>query len=734
MNRYLFFLLLLCVSVLGNAQEAISKRPKVGLVLSGGGAKGFAHIGVLKAIEKSGLQLDYIGGTSMGAVVGGLYAANYSANEIDSIIRSIDFNKLLQDKVARNSASFFEKQHGERHLMSFPIKNKRIQLPKAIATGQSSYNKMNELFEHVNEIHDYSKLPIPFFCIATDLETGKAKVFDKGQLASSIRASASLPSLLAPVNLEGAFYIDGGIANNFPVEIMEEKGVTIIIGSDIQGKLGKSDEIESVVDVLNQIVSFQMYTGGNQKMERLDIHIQPDIAAYNVTSFDKTEEIIELGEKAATKHQDVFNELANLQNISKNEHRQHLKKTRKKISIDSVKINKLPDYSKRYILGKMNLNLTDTLTYKELNTKIDKLTNSNDFELVKYHFEKTNTNENLLVLDMKENEVHSFLKVGLHYDPLYKSGFLVNLTSKHLLQKDDIFSTDFVFGDNVRLDMNYFVDKGFYVSYGLNARFNEFNTNIRYSGTDVNSINKYYIDFTSMAYFQTTFNRKFAVGGGVEFKRLELYTNALVQNNGERYYFEKSSYANLVGYLKLDSYNKKFFPTSGFYVDGEIKFYGNSSDYNDNFTPFSQLKLKLSGVKTIYNRLSVHLTTEGGATIGDNTSGQFRYSLGGYGENLINNHIPFYGYEFEYFQNHSYLKGTAEFRYNVFKNHNIGFIGNVGRTDLDVFNDGAVFKDLITGYAIVYGYKSVIGPISVVRCWSPEIKSGNWYLSLGLWF
>ncbi|MGB2128446.1 MAG: patatin-like phospholipase family protein [Flavicella sp.] len=734
MKRHFFYLLFFFISCLANAQESFRKIPKVGLVLSGGGAKGFAHIGVLKAIEKSGLQLDYIGGTSMGAVVGGLYAANYSAIEIDSIIKSIDFNELLQDKVPRNSASFFEKQHGEKYLMSFPVKNKKIQLPKAIATGQSSYNKMNELFEHVNDIHDYDQLPIPFFCIATDLETGKTKVFDKGQLAESIRASASLPSLLSPISVEGNYYIDGGIANNFPVEIMEDKGVTIIIGSDIQGKLGKSEEIESVVDVLNQIVSFQMYTGDYKKTERLDIHIKPDIATYSVTSFDKTQEIIDLGEEAGAKHQKIFDELASLQNITKHKSSLVVPKSPQKISVDSIQVNKLPDYTKKYILGKMGLNVLDTITYSELNTKIDKLTNSNDFELVKYRFEKMNSNQNLLVLNMEENQVHSFLKLGLHYDPLYKSGFLVNFTSKHLLQKDDIFSTDVVFGDNVRLDVNYFVDKGFYLSYGFNARFNEFNTNIRFSGTDVNSINKYFIDFTSMAYFQTTFNRIFAIGGGIEFKRLELYTNALVQNNGERFYFERSSYASLLGYIKLDSYDKKFFPTFGYFVDGEIKFYGDSSDYNDNFTPFSQLKLKLSGVNTIYDRLTIHLTAEGGATIGSNTSGQFRYALGGYGENLINNHIPFYGYEFEYFQNHSYLKGTAEFRYDIGNNHNIGVIGNVGRTDLDVFNGGAVFKDLITGYAVAYGYKSVVGPISLVRCWSPEIKSGNWYLSVGLWF
>lgn len=734
--RLVIFLFVLVVEI-GFSQEFQAELPpKIGLVLSGGGAKGFAHVGVLKVIEQTGLKIDYVGGTSMGAVIGGLYAANYSANEIDSIIKTIDFMTLLQDIVPRSQSPFFEKQYGENHLITFPVNSKhKIRLPKAIATGQSVYNKMNALFEHVNTITEFDKLPIPFFCVATDLESGKYVLLEKGHLPEAIRASASLPTLLEPVEMEDRSYIDGGVSNNFPVEEMRSKGATIIIGVDVQGKLEKEEDINSVVDVLNQIINFQMYAKDDEKVQELDIHVKPNTQNFSVTSFDKTLEIIAEGENVANEKRAVFEKLAMLQKQANVQPLKPVKKTAIKRHISKIEMNSLEHYSRAYILGKMNIEVGDSLSYEEVNEKIDRLSVGNDFDLIKYKIEKLSDWENELRLDIIENKTLSFVKVGVHYDPLYKSSVLLNYTTKHMIQKNDIFSTDFIFGDNIRLNMNYFVDNGFYVSYGVSTRFNNFDANVRFDGDVVNRISKDYSDFTSMLYSQTTFNRKFAVGLGLEYKLLDISTRSLVRENSkEKSYFEKSNYLNSLAYLKLDTYDRISFPKSGFLVDGEFKYFMGSTDYNDNFTPFSQAKLKLSVVETISDKLTFHLTTEGGVTFQENTSNQFLYTLGGYGENLINNHIPFYGYEFEYYQDHSYLKGMLEVRYEMFKKHTLGFIANYARTDIDVFNDGAVFQDILSGYAIEYGYLSVLGPVRVVRDWTPDINKGNWYLSIGLWF
>ena len=302
MRYKLLFFLVISLSMVKLFSQEVNKKvqPKVGLVLSGGGAKGFAHIGVLKVLEQTGVKIDYIAGTSMGAVVGGLYAANYSAKEIDSIINSIDFVTLLQDKIPRKQAAFFEKQYGEKHLISFPVTNKgKITLPSAIAPGQSVYNELNALFEHVHDVTDFNDLPIPFFCMTTDLETGESVLLNKGHLPEAVRASASLPTLLQPIEIDGRSYIDGGVANNFPVDEMIARGANIIIGVDVQGKLEEKENINSVVDVLNQIVNFQMYAGDDKKVKKLTVHVKPDTRDLSITSFDKTVEIIAEGQRIA---------------------------------------------------------------------------------------------------------------------------------------------------------------------------------------------------------------------------------------------------------------------------------------------------------------------------------------------------------------------------------------------------------------------------------------------------
>lgn len=728
MNRFVFFILVLSVTFTFAQIDPVQKRPKVGLVLSGGGAKGFAHIGVLKVLESAGVKLDYIGGTSMGAVVGGLYAAGYSAIEIDSIITSIDFPKLLQDKLPRAQSSFFEKQYGEKSVMTFPVRKGKISLPKAISRGQSIYNQLSTLFESVNNVNDFERLSIPFFCVATNLETGESEVFEEGSMAAAVRASASLPTLLDPMVYNGVAYIDGGISDNFPVLEMRKKGVDIIIGVDVQGDLESQDDVNSVVDVLSQIVNFQMYAKDDQKLQALDVYIAPEVAGFSVTSFDRVDEIIDLGEQTAAKNRSVFAEIANLQgvNLASKE-----SKEAKKYTLSKFKTPQLKNYSRAFILGKMKLQKGDVVTYAELDAKIGGLSSSNDFDLIQYKLTPFKKESYLLSLEMKENEVASYVKLGLNYDPIYKSGLLVNFTKKHCLQKNDIFSLDLVGGDNIRANLNYFVDNGFYTSYGINSRFNQFRILTRYDGVEVREINKGFIDITTLLYLQTTFTKQFAVGLGLEHKFLELYTNALEESTT---FFEKSHYFNSLGYIKLDSYDRSYFPRDGFLVDGEFKWFMNSSDYNQDFSSFSQIKLKLGAVKTIFQKLSFDLKLEGGTTLGENTSEQFQFSLGGYGENLINNHVALYGYDFESFSNHSYIKGVFECRWEFVRKHLFSFAGNFARTDWDIYNGGKIFQDLKSGYALGYGYNSIIGPIKIVNTWSPEGNSHQWFFSVGFAF
>ena len=313
MKKY-FLLPFLATSMLFFAQQ---KQPKVGLVLSGGGAKGFAHIEVLKEIDKAGLQIDYIGGTSMGAIIGGLYAVGYSGEQIEEIILETDFIALIRDKLPRSTTSFFEKEYGENAIVSLPVVKGKIGLPKGVSKGQNMLSLLIELLSETENISDFSKLQIPFFSIATDVETGGQVLLEKGSLPIALRASGSFPTLLNPVQVGDKLLIDGGVANNFPVDVMREKGADIIIGVDVQGRLYEKEKLTSVVAILNQIVSYKIYNQRDLDKSKIEVYIHPEISKYNVVDFDKKLDILKEGDRTAVKYSAIFKEIASKQTKKK---------------------------------------------------------------------------------------------------------------------------------------------------------------------------------------------------------------------------------------------------------------------------------------------------------------------------------------------------------------------------------------------------------------------------------
>ena len=237
MKKYisLFLFILLTSSLTAQVKRGftVPKNAKIGLSLSGGGAKGFTHIGVLKVLDSLGVKVDYISGTSMGAIVGGLYASGYTGKEIEKIVMDTDFYSLIANEKTRQETSFFNKSV-DKYILTIPVKNGKINvLPKAISTGQKNIYMLKELFKNVSTITDFSKLPIPFMCVATNLESGEKKVFESGDLVSSIMASSAFPSLMDPVKIGDSLYIDGAMTINYPSQPLKEKGIVIVIGVDL---------------------------------------------------------------------------------------------------------------------------------------------------------------------------------------------------------------------------------------------------------------------------------------------------------------------------------------------------------------------------------------------------------------------------------------------------------------------------------------------------------------------
>lgn len=706
-------------------------RPKIGLVLSGGGAKGMAHIGVLEEIDKSGLQIDYIGGTSMGAIVGGLYAAGYSAQQIKAMVSNIDLNALLQDQFPRNALPFFEKEFGEKYAFSLPVKKNGIQIPKAVSKGQNVLDFFTYALSPVENVNDFSKLSTPFYCIATNVENGEEVVLEKGFLPLALRASGAFPTLLDPVKWDDMLLIDGGVANNFPVDVMKEKGLDYIIGIDVQKGLRGKEDLHSAVSILNQIVSYDVYREREGRIKLLDLYIQPDISEFTVVDFDKGIEMIKKGNEIGELYRSVFDSLARTQKAVP---RKLMVVDPKPITIDLIEVNHTEEYTPAYVKGKLKIQRGDSISRLGIRERMDFLTATNNYDRLDYQVKEKN-GKNHLVFNVYESEDKSYLRLGAHYDMLYESAVLANYNHKGLLIKNDQLSFDAILGDNLRYNLNYFVDNGFYVSYGFRSRYNHFTANTPFStdNSSVSKINLNYTDLTNEVFVQTTFNRKFALGVAAELKYLNIKTETLQSNNNQGV-FDRSTYFNLKGYLKLDSFDKNQFPTKGFYADLGGTWYVSSTDYNNNFDSFAQISGTLGLAKTLWKRLTFQYTNEAGFSFASPVSNVFDFYLGGYNENYINTFYRFYGYEFASLTGNSFLRSEFVLRYRLFKKQHISLLANYARVEENVFRNLQIFDDSLSGYAVGYGLETFLGPIEIKYSWSPDTGNHFWLFNLGFWF
>jgi NTE family protein len=721
----------------------VEKDVKVGLVLSGGGAKGFAHVSVLKKLDEAGVRIDYIAGTSMGAIVGGLYASGYSAKELDSVLRVYDMDALVRDDLPREVSSFYQKENDGKYAISLPLTKGKIELPSAVSKGQNAFNIFSQLTEHVHQVDDFSKLDIPFFCIATNLETGEEVVLDKGFLPEAIRASGSFPGLLIPVKVDGKVLVDGGIVDNFPVEKMREKGVDYIIGVNVSAGLKDIEDLNSLPDILMQIAGFQMYNKWEDKIEQSDLYIRPELDEFTTFSFDQSEEIMRRGDEAMEKVEDQLKALAARQRGGRPERSIASYAFNQEFMIKEVLIKGNRNYTDQYCIKKLGLKKNEIISREDFMRGIDVLTATGNFESVFYKLIPVEGGIKV-EFEIIENKEETLIQFGAHYDDLYKTGILVNFTNKHLFFKNDFISADFVIGDNIRYNIDYFYDNGFNWSFGLNTRYNTFKSDIVTSTLPITrsggqletglQVPIRYIDFTTRLFLQSTVKDRWAFRVGIEHKYLNAFTDEIIDDNTNRIYFEKSHFLNAFGKIMLDTYDTKYFPKKGVFLDTEYLLYGVSSDFNENFTPFSQLYGRIGFAHTFFNKLTFHVLSEAGITLGNNDNGVLDYHLGGYNENYINTFVPFYGYGFAELNESAFLRTALTARFELFKKNFLSFTGNFGRVNDDIWNDGRIFEDTRTGYAAGYGINTIIGPVELVYSWNPDNNQNFWYINVGFWF
>lgn len=693
----------------------IPNKPKIGLSLAGGGAKGFAHIGVLKILDSLGVKVDYIAGTSMGSIVGGLYAAGYTGKDIEQIVMDTDFYSVIRGPKPREEATFFNKSV-DKYLISVPLRNGKVTLPSSISTGQKNVYLLKELFKNVASIEDFSKLPIPFMCIGTNLESGNMTIFEKGDLVQSIMASSAFPSLMEPVKIGDSIYIDGAMTVNYPSKPLKDKGMDIVIGVDLNQDLSNRETLNNIISILNQVIDYGIQKETKRQYEFTDINVKPDLTGLGATSYDEKKRILDSGYVEGLKYVEIFDRLPKRAY-------DRMRQTSSSIysnvyKIDNIEIEGSRIYKRNYILGKMELRIPSLQTYGSINRGIDKLVATNNYSLINYDI-ITENGTNTLKLYVTEDEARHFFKAGLHYDEILKTGLLLNYTAKRLLFTNSNISVDLVLGDKPRYYLNYSIDNGYIPGFGFYSSGMGFD--LRDGG---NVTTDQWNWLRNEAFIQSIYKDKYALGGGISHD----YFDAELNGTNQRY----NRYLNPYVFLKSDTQDDRYFPTKGFYLNAE----GKVVDVLKSDIPkrVVQVKADIRINFPVVNKVAYNLNLFGGITIGDNVPDYYRYRLGGiFGQNIVN-FKSFQGYYFGQLDAKNVALISNDLQYNFYKTFyataNFSF---ANLSNAVTFEEAA--KVNYSSAGLTAGYKSPFGQIKIN--FSRALNSGQkgiFTVILGHWF
>ncbi len=694
----------------------IPKNPKIGLSLAGGGAKGFAHVGVLKMLDSLGVKVDYISGTSMGSIVGGMYAAGYSGKEIEAIIRETDFISLITAPTARTEKSFVDKSN-DKYLFSVPVKDGKLNfLPKAISNGQRNIYLLKEIFRNVKDIEDFSKLPIPFMCIATNLETGKIKEFERGDIVQSIMASSAFPGLLDPVKINDSLYIDGAMTVNYPSRQLKEKGMDIVIGVDLNQGLQTREQLVSAAAIINQVIDFGIQRDTQLQYEYTDINIKPDLTGLGATSYDDKDKILRQGDIAAQKY------LPWLQKLPQSPTRQVRARTNFLFStsynITTLKVTNNKIFNKDYIIGKMNLRLPQLLSYTQINSMLDKLYATGNYNLISYDIEENEGNYSLN-LNVEEDTTRLFLKAGLHYDPTFRTGLLLNATFRRPIFNNSIASLDVVIGDKPRYYFNYFIDNGYIPGFGLYASGMTFNTKNQ-NGDDIES----WSWIRNEAYIQSIWKDKYALGGGISHDYFKVKS---IPTTEESHTYSINPYI----FLKSDTRDDRSFPTRGIYLHSELKFLDIFGKIKTNRQIQSRTDLRIN--IPINTRLTNRIRGYSAFSIGEEISPFYNFRAGGIFDQNIHTFFQMPGYQFGQIQAKNLIILGDDLQVNVIKNvYATAHFYAAGA--YDTFDLKQIFNFKYSSVGITLGYKTPAGQVKLNISKSIDKTPGIFSVVLGHWF
>jgi NTE family protein len=623
--RLLAIVTLLLIGPITHLTHASEESPRIGLVLSGGGARGLAHIGVIRALEERNIKIHAITGTSMGAIVGALYASGKTTDELEAIAMGIDWSEAFSDEPARDQLSYRRKQDSRDYLVKTQatLDGGVINLPKGVIQGQNLQIILQRLFVHVSQITHFDHLKIPFRAVASDLVTGEAVVFSSGSLSTAVRASMSIPGLFAPVEINGRVLVDGGISNNLPVDIAHTMGVDYVIAVDIATPLYSAKELDSVIPIIEQLTTLLTFNQLRKQYDLLgpgDVLISPDLKDINTADFDKTALAISRGYTATSDYDEALALFA-----SPDAATYAATSTYNTPLITEISIENDSEISDKLIASHISQALDNPLNRTQLETDIRSIYGYEYFEAVNYEIQPAATGSRLAITTTGRSWGKDLLGVSFELNTNSRSENAYNLGINY--RKSGITSRGGEWFNVVQIGEAPLLRTELYLPIDYQQRF-FVEPYLRYGERSVNNV--------ANSQIENLFRIKDLVKGvflGTELSNVAIAGIGVEHHQGETKTFigpvrQTQTFSDRVDYLKfeLDTLDSLYFPKTGSLAKINVNRVHPGDTNSESFE-----LLKVSGVQAVpLGHGSIILRGKYVRSFNKVVGRQFQSSLGGF--------------------------------------------------------------------------------------------------------
>lgn len=713
-----------------------AERKKVAVVLGGGGAKGFAHIGVLKVLEEAGMPVDYIVGTSMGAIIGGLYAIGYNAAEIDSMVRRQDWMTLLSDKVERSSKSFPEKENSERYILSVPFGiDKKDRVIEGVIKGQSIENLFSNLTIGYHDNVDFSSFPIPYACVAVDVVNGEDYVFRKGNLPKAMRASMSIPAVFTPVRMDSMVLIDGGINNNFPVDVALDMGADLVIGVDLgTSDLKMLERINTPGDIVGQIIALHGYEKYAHNKETTDVLLRPNMEPFNSASFGRqaVDTLISRGEQIARIHWQDIMALKKETGINDDSFFQKTKELRSVHSTDTFHIRRIiftggDPRDEKWLKRISGLKENTSITLERLENAMSIVIGTNLYSHVSYTLSGENPYNLELIVEPKSK---SSFNLGVRFDTEEIAAGLLNATFDHRTNNRSKFAFTGRAGKTSYARLDYALERTPLRRMNVSYMFRYQNLDIFKRGEKTYNTS-YTNHFAELSYSDMNW-LNFMIKVGLRYEYYN-YNSFLYTGEYDDYNVKPEGYISYFATAHLETLDGAYFPSRGVSLRADYSMYTDNFVGYNGHSPFSTVALNFKAVLPLNTRLSLIPSFHGRALIGGNLAYPFLNMIGGeFPEKYMPQQLPFAGVNHIEIVDNIIGIARVQLRQRLWNRHYISLIGNFGvhHGDLLEINKGSG----MWGGSIGYAYNSFAGPINANLSLSNWNKNVLFYLNVGFHF